>query len=125
MSHGPVFLRLFRRLEDLSIPPIEIFGSTFPARIHTVVTNISWEYVVSFTASSSSLHPPTPAAPELQEKIRTRAYELYLLRGPAAGDALQDWLRAEAELVAAPSPKPVKSRQAKARSVAAAAGRKK
>jgi len=35
---------------------------------------------------------------ELEDRIRLRAYELYEQRGGAAGQALDDWLRAEAEL---------------------------
>jgi Protein of unknown function (DUF2934) len=34
----------------------------------------------------------------LQEKIRLRAYELYVQRGSQAGSELDDWLRAEAEI---------------------------
>ena len=33
----------------------------------------------------------------LDEVIRLRAYELYLARGGAPGDAMEDWLRAERE----------------------------
>ena len=36
----------------------------------------------------------TPA----EEQIRRRAYELYLERGGASGDELDDWLRAEREI---------------------------
>ena len=74
--------------------------------------------------TSRKVSQPSPTAPDLQDKIRSRAYELYLLRGPAAGDALQDWLRAEAELTAAPAPKPARSRQIKA-TAASATGKKK
>ena len=41
----------------------------------------------------------TPTANRLEEQIRKRAFELYLARTDAAGSALQDWLRAEAEVV--------------------------
>jgi hypothetical protein len=47
---------------------------------------------------------PTPARqpqhdePFLQERIRRRAYELYVQRGSQAGSELDDWLRAEAEI---------------------------
>ncbi len=34
----------------------------------------------------------------IEEPIRRRAYELYQARGGKAGDALQDWLQAEAEI---------------------------
>ena len=39
-----------------------------------------------------------PDAPTLEAKIRHRAYELYLERGGADGFALDNWLRAEAEV---------------------------
>ena len=38
---------------------------------------------------------------ELAEQIRQRAYELYLERGGKSGTELQDWLRAEEEIVKA------------------------
>ena len=47
----------------------------------------------------------TPAADSerisLEEQIRRRAYELYILRGNESGDEIEDWLQAEAELAAA------------------------
>jgi hypothetical protein len=36
---------------------------------------------------------------ETEERIRKRAYELYLLRRGRSGSELDDWLRAEAEIV--------------------------
>jgi hypothetical protein len=38
------------------------------------------------------------SAPELQEQIRRRAYELYEQRGRDDGHELDDWLQAESEL---------------------------
>jgi len=38
------------------------------------------------------------AAPELESRIRARAYELYEQRGKQDGRALDDWCQAEAEL---------------------------
>ena len=40
------------------------------------------------------------SAETLKESIRQRAYELYEKRGGANGCADEDWLRAEAELLA-------------------------
>ena len=40
-----------------------------------------------------------PVSTEIEEQIRYRAYELYEQRGQADGNALDDWLRAEAEVV--------------------------
>lgn len=40
--------------------------------------------------------PPPPA--ELAQRIRTRAYELYVERNSEPGHDLDDWLRAEQEL---------------------------
>jgi hypothetical protein len=34
----------------------------------------------------------------MDERIRQRAYELYLQRDNSPGDELDDWLRAEAEI---------------------------
>jgi hypothetical protein len=33
-----------------------------------------------------------------EQKIRERAYQIYISRNGAAGDALSDWLEAEAQL---------------------------
>ena len=38
------------------------------------------------------------SAPELQEKIRRRAYELYEQRGRSDGHELDDWLQAESQV---------------------------
>jgi Protein of unknown function (DUF2934) len=35
----------------------------------------------------------------LEERIRMRAYELYTQRGKSEGQTLDDWLRAEEEIV--------------------------
>ena len=37
-------------------------------------------------------------SPIVEEKIRTRAYELYLQRGGVGGSPEQDWLRAKEEV---------------------------
>jgi len=37
----------------------------------------------------------------LEEQVRQRAYELYVLRGDEAGSELDDWLQAEAEILQA------------------------
>jgi len=38
------------------------------------------------------------SAPELQDQIRCRAYELYEQRGSSDGHELGDWLQAESEV---------------------------
>jgi predicted small metal-binding protein len=38
------------------------------------------------------------ASPELEARIRVRAYQLYELRGKQDGHELEDWFQAEAEL---------------------------
>lgn len=43
--------------------------------------------------TQAAKNPPT------HEEIALRAYEIYLERGGAPGDALQDWTRAERELL--------------------------
>jgi len=37
----------------------------------------------------------------LEEQIRQRAYELYVQRGNESGSAMDDWLQAEREILAA------------------------
>ena len=52
------------------------------------------------TSSTSREQLPSAvfAYAELDERIRTRAYALYELRGREDGHDLDDWLQAEAEL---------------------------
>ena len=45
---------------------------------------------------SSSMVEQTP--PELEQQIRSRAYELYEERGRTDGHDMADWLRAESEV---------------------------
>ena len=47
----------------------------------------------------ATLSKTTPPELMLEHAIRLRAYELWAQRGMAEGDAVQDWLEAEAELV--------------------------
>jgi hypothetical protein len=57
----------------------------------------------------------TTSAPTL-EQIQARAYEIYLERRGAAGNPIEDWLRAERELASAGPTKARKSsRTAKSR----------
>jgi hypothetical protein len=49
------------------------------------------------TASPKFVHE-TQSSPVLEEKIRTRAYELYLQRGGTGGSPEQDWLQAKEEI---------------------------
>lgn len=41
-----------------------------------------------------------PIEPLLEKEVQVRAYELYEQRGKGDGFALQDWLEAEAEVLA-------------------------
>jgi Protein of unknown function (DUF2934) len=45
--------------------------------------------------------PIQTKTPELDEKIRRRAYELYEQRGRTDGCELEDWVQAEAEVLGA------------------------
>jgi hypothetical protein len=48
---------------------------------------------------SRNIPAAAPAqTPDLQEAIRTRAYELYEQRGRAEGHDVEDWLQAETEI---------------------------
>jgi hypothetical protein len=48
-------------------------------------------------APARAKESPTETLP-LEERIRRRAYELYLQRGNQPGSELDDWLQAEEEL---------------------------
>lgn len=48
-------------------------------------------------APAQSMQPAIEVASR-NERIRRRAYELYLQRGNGSGTQLEDWLRAEAEI---------------------------
>ena len=54
-----------------------------------------------------SRKPDVPSATE--ERVRQRAYELYEQRGRVDGFALDDWLRAEAEIFGAQKQQKVKA----------------
>lgn len=47
---------------------------------------------------------PSPPRKDLQTRIATRAYELYVERGYRHGYALEDWLEAEREILSRASP---------------------
>jgi hypothetical protein len=57
-------------------------------------------------AAARRRRAPLPARPEpdpkpnavTEEDVRRRAYEIYLERGAAPGNELDDWLKAELEL---------------------------
>ena len=48
-------------------------------------------------APARAKEDPIEALP-LEERIRRRAYELYVLRGNRSGSELDDWLQAEEEI---------------------------
>ena len=50
--------------------------------------------------SLTDLAKNEPLEPLLEKEVQVRAYELYEQRGKGQGFALQDWLKAEAEVLA-------------------------
>ena len=48
-------------------------------------------------APTRSKKPPIDTLP-LEERVRRRAYELYILRGNESGSEFDDWLQAEEEI---------------------------
>jgi len=50
------------------------------------------------TTKKPSTFGHTKVEDDLEEQIRTRAYELYEARGREEGHDLEDWLEAEAEI---------------------------
>jgi len=60
-------------------------------------------------APRATRKPRTSKAAPTLEQIQTRAYEIYLERRGAAGNQIEDWLRAERELVSDAPSKPRKA----------------
>jgi hypothetical protein len=50
-------------------------------------------------AATARLKTPQNETSVREERIRRRAYELYVMRGKAPGHELDDWLQAEQEIV--------------------------
>lgn len=49
---------------------------------------------------ATTYEPPVTSADSLEDRIRERAHELWLLRGNEPGSPLEDWLHAEREIIA-------------------------
>lgn len=57
----------------------------------------------SVTHTSPSQAAETDSQELAQDKVRRRAYEIYLERGAVAGFEVEDWLQAESEVLDAPN----------------------
>jgi hypothetical protein len=59
------------------------------------------ELMARTNGNGSTVKKKSPSAKKLspQEKIALRAYEIYLERGGAPGNPLEDWVRAEREIL--------------------------
>jgi hypothetical protein len=52
------------------------------------------------SSTKATAHVETSRGPATDDQIRQRAYEIFLARGAAQGQDVEDWLRAERELQA-------------------------
>jgi hypothetical protein len=52
-----------------------------------------------------------------QEQIQLRAYEIYLERNGAPGNPMEDWVRAEREILTAAAPKAAKPSRSRKKTV--------
>ncbi len=50
------------------------------------------------TTEASAVQQQTTSPADTEQAIRTRAYEIWEQRGRTNGNAVEDWLRAEAEV---------------------------
>ncbi|MGE5736031.1 MAG: DUF2934 domain-containing protein [Acidobacteriota bacterium] len=66
----------------------------------------------------SPAHPESDrlSLPQIEERIRNRAYEIYLQNGCVEGRALDDWLEAKAEVLGVVAPEANKRTDRKAAS---------
>jgi hypothetical protein len=51
------------------------------------------------TVKETKRQPGQSKTPELDDKIRLRAYEIYQQRGRTDGSELEDWVQAEVEVL--------------------------
>ena len=65
-------------------------------RARTTSSTTRNKKVVSTSAQETSVRQPSG---NLEEAVRFRAYQLFLQRGARHGHDLEDWLRAEGEIV--------------------------
>src|SRR5229473_3451303 len=56
--------------------------------------------VISMPGTARAKEPSIEKLP-LEERVRRRAYELYVLRGNQSGSEFDDWLQAEEEILCA------------------------
>jgi hypothetical protein len=61
-------------------------------------------------SASDQAKPKTKKKISVQEQIALRAYEIYLERKGAPGDPMQDWIRAELEILASGKKRASKSK---------------
>jgi hypothetical protein len=66
--------------------------------VHSEATNGNGTEVVEVAPASPAIAQETQSMPVLEEKIRVRAYELYLQRRGQHGSPEQDWLQAAQEI---------------------------
>ena len=59
---------------------------------------LAWLWAVKFMPATARVKEPQTESLSLEERIRRRAYELYVQRGNQAGSDLDDWLQAEKEI---------------------------
>ena len=64
--------------------------------------DLAEEPQLEVASAPQSAGDTTAAAPD-RDRIAMRAYELYLARGAADGDAVEDWLTAEREFTHRPT----------------------
>jgi hypothetical protein len=91
-------------------------GISRKAGIEAVGHGLNEELMARTNGNGSSTKSKSPSAKKLspQQKIAQRAYEIYLERNGAPGNPLDDWVRAERELLQ-------KSRKSTKKTAAAAA----
>jgi len=92
---GDVFLLVLR---DIESGREQILPTSWASAQTAVQRGGQSAPLMSFEEWKTLFRRLDAAFDELEDRIRLRAYELYEQRGKAAGHALEDWLRAEAEL---------------------------
>lgn len=83
-------------LRAIGEPPIALLAAPIELGATVIVDAPRDTHVIAMPATSFTAHGAVFV--DQRARIEARAYELYLQRGDADGDALADWLAAEREI---------------------------
>src|SRR2546423_13814568 len=98
MNNSDLKNRLRRRTADKLYDRDRTTGRA-PTQLPSSPGSAVLDLAVAVEVRTTQAPSGVPLQLELQERVRQRAYEIYVARGCNDGRALEDWLQAEAEIL--------------------------